>query len=155
MNQNIIMSHNITPNEIFQCSTSIFHDTHLNAHFEEIRKSSTNNSFKIFIHPKHDFTHLGWVDGWLGRTLYPQWYWPQCACHCGHHAIPHSTSPMIGMVTPHSDKLNDCEWSSPLHANNLSPIYRISNGSWQHQVKVTNIECHWIIDNSMWISERI
>ena len=26
--------------------------------------------------PKHDFTHLGWVDGWLGRTL------ESSALHC-------------------------------------------------------------------------
>ena len=24
---------------------------------------------EIFTRPKYDFTHLGWLDGWLGRTL--------------------------------------------------------------------------------------
>ena len=36
------------------------------------RTSNTHNSYMItefFTRPKHDFTRLGRVDGWLGRTL--------------------------------------------------------------------------------------
>ena len=37
------------------------------------RTSNTHNSYmisKFFTRPKHDFTRLGRVDGWLGRTLF-------------------------------------------------------------------------------------
>ena len=50
-----------------------FHGTCQNAHFEKIRTSNTHNSYlmtEYFTLPKHNFTHLGRVDGWLGRTLY-------------------------------------------------------------------------------------
>ena len=54
-----------------QCSTSTFHGTRPNAHFEEIRTSNTQLLYdnRIFTPLKHDFTRLGRVDGRLGRTL--------------------------------------------------------------------------------------
>ena len=49
-----------------------FHGTRPNAHFEKIQTSNTHSSYMItefFTRPKHDFTHLGRGDWWLGRTL--------------------------------------------------------------------------------------
>ena len=42
-----------------------FHATRPNAHFEDTQTSNTHNSYMItefLTCPKHDFTHLGWVD---------------------------------------------------------------------------------------------
>ena len=50
------------------------------------RTSNTHNSYMIsefFTRPKHDFTRLGRVDGWLGRTLATgrNWLsWPHGLC---------------------------------------------------------------------------
>ena len=57
---------------IMQCSTQAFCVTHLNAHFEDIQRSNTHNLdmiVTISTRPKHNLTHSGRQDGWLGRTL--------------------------------------------------------------------------------------
>ena len=47
------------------------------------RTSNTHNAYmisKFFTRPKHDFTRLGRVDGWLGRTLnYIIWFLSICS----------------------------------------------------------------------------
>ena len=55
--------------------------------FEEIQTTSQQHTQLIVIpefctRPKHDFTHLGWVDGWLGRTL------ESSALHCWGLKVP-------------------------------------------------------------------
>ena len=68
---------NIVKKEIVQYHLAVFylnfHGTSLNAHFEKIQTTNTHNSFimtEFFTCLKHDFTHVGWVDGWLSRTLF-------------------------------------------------------------------------------------
>ena len=72
-----LMHLKMSSNFVQQCSTYTFHGTRLTGHFEKILTSNTHNSYmatEIFTRPKHDFTHLGRVDGWLGRTRFR----PQC-----------------------------------------------------------------------------
>ena len=65
------------------------------------RTSNTHNSYMIsefFTRPKHDFTRLGRVDGWLGRTL----HYPVQASHHDQRIQntlePCSSSPLVSII---------------------------------------------------------
>ena len=81
--------------QTMQCSTLTFCGTHPNSYFQDILTSNIHNfnvMVKIFTRPKHIFIHLGWVDGWLGRTL-------QCLdkyserSHCLHQMVAYCHLP--------------------------------------------------------------
>ena len=118
---------------MYQYSTLTFHGTRPNSNFEEMWTSNTHSSYMITefcTRPKHDFTPLGWVDGWLGRTLvYDQIHIPQTfVLTASDYAKSFHNWPSKNEIQTHykynscssiTSMLHICSWIRTLHI--LSP----------------------------------